>query len=78
MNDVTEVVFKICLSILEVECIDSASSPENILAWDSFAQVAILSTLEIELGIRFLDDELMEFFSVGDLCERVKEKLCQY
>lgn len=76
MNDVAEIVFEICSAILDVDCIDSVSSPENILAWDSFAQVAILSTLEMEFGISFRDDEFMEFFSVGDLCERVKEKVC--
>ncbi len=77
MNDVTEIVFKTCSSVLEVKDIDCFSSPENVLSWDSFAQVAILSTLEMELGIRFRDDEFMDFFSAGDLCERVKEKLCQ-
>ena len=42
--------------------------------WDSFGQIAIISSVESKYGISFLADEIFSFHTVSDLLHLAKRK----
>jgi acyl carrier protein len=46
--------------------INEDTSPRELPAWDSFAQVKLLLALEEEFGVQFTPAEAAELYSVGD------------
>ncbi|MBR6389295.1 MAG: acyl carrier protein [Opitutales bacterium] len=51
------------------------TSPENLEAWDSFAHIQIILTLEKSLGIKFMSKEVFEWKNAGDIANSISEKL---
>lgn len=51
------------------------TSPENFEAWDSFAHIQIILTLEKSLKIKFLSKEVFEWKNVGDIINSIAEKI---
>jgi len=53
----------------------SRSSKISDLGIDSLSVMQIIGELETELGIMIPDEDLVEIVTVGDLCDRVGERL---
>jgi acyl carrier protein len=54
--------------------VDANSSPNNIEAWDSLAQVGLLAAIETELDTQFTADEMGEIASVADVLRCLRAK----
>ena len=63
-------VFGLTADELSVE-----STPDDVEAWDSFAQLNLLVALEDEYAIRFDPDEIGQMSSLGAVAELVVAKL---
>ena len=53
----------------------SRSSKISDLGIDSLSVMQIIGELETELGIMIPDEDLVEIVTVGDLCDRVSERI---
>jgi acyl carrier protein len=53
----------------------SRSSKISDLGIDSLSVMQIIGELETELGIMIPDEDLVEIVTVGDLCDRVAERV---
>ena len=51
------------------------SSVITDLGIDSLSMMQIIGEMETELGIMIPDEDLVELVTVGDLCEKVRERL---
>ncbi len=47
------------------------------LGIDSLAMMQIVGEMETELGIMIPDEDLVELITVGDLCDKVGQRLAQ-
>lgn len=52
-------------------CIDSASSPDTIADWDSFANIQLLAAVEEEFGLKFTTAEAQAVRSVADILKKI-------
>lgn len=52
-----------------------ASTVDDFPDWDSIAHVQILVALESDLGIRFSPDEFSDVGGIGDIVDRIADKL---
>ena len=56
---------------------DLVISEETVAAdvegWDSFAQMQIITGIEMSFGIQFSTDEMTEFKNVGDMVKAVEK-----
>jgi acyl carrier protein len=55
----------------------SRTSKISDLGIDSLSVMQIVGELETELGIMIPDEDLVEIVTVGDLCDKVAERLGQ-
>lgn len=55
--------------------ITSATTANDIDAWDSFSHVNLIIAIELAFGIEFTQREIMSFANVGDMMAKVEEKL---
>ncbi|MBQ9438966.1 MAG: acyl carrier protein [Lachnospiraceae bacterium] len=55
--------------------INEGTTPGDIEAWDSLAQISILEAVQDEFNISFSIDEIMEMKSVGAILDAVLGKL---
>ena len=55
--------------------ISDATSPRDLAAWDSLAQVKLLIGLEEEFAIKFTTHEVTQLTSVASIKEALERKL---
>ncbi|HOO32410.1 MAG TPA: acyl carrier protein [Thermotogota bacterium] len=58
---------------MEIEQIDFNERKENIDSWDSFAHLALLSTVEEEMGICIPFEEVAEINTLEELLTKINE-----
>ncbi|MBI4964439.1 MAG: acyl carrier protein [Desulfomonile tiedjei] len=54
--------------------INETTSPKTVEEWDSLKHMDIVFALEEEFGIQFLDDEIAEMVSYGEIVRIVSTK----
>ena len=47
-----------------IEAIDDESGPDTVPGWDSFSHIDLALSLEVEFGVSFTPEELMDLVSV--------------
>jgi acyl carrier protein len=47
-----------------VDTIDDESGPDTVPGWDSFSHIDLALSLEVEFGVSFTPEELMDLVSV--------------
>lgn len=47
-----------------IDAIDDESGPDTVPGWDSFSHIDVALSLEVEFGISFTPEELMDLVSV--------------
>jgi acyl carrier protein len=57
---------------IPIEKISEKTSQENVENWDSIKHMALVLSLEEELGIRFLNHEIIEMTSVENIVRIMK------
>jgi len=57
--------------------LSAQTTPSDVVAWDSLANVRLLVAIEGDFGIRFETDELASVVSVGALVALIKEKIAR-
>ena len=54
--------------------ITSESTSNDIIGWDSFSHMNLISTIEIHFNIEFSQSEAIGFKTVGELIQSIKSK----
>ena len=79
MNDleILRRVTAVVAEILEIEGLQlaPATTAAQVAGWDSIATVEIMVSLEKEFGIRFRTGEMTAAANVGELVERISQRL---
>jgi acyl carrier protein len=47
-----------------IDAIDDESGPDTVPGWDSFSHIDLALSLEVEFGVAFTPEELMDLVSV--------------
>ena len=47
-----------------IEALDDESGPDTVPGWDSFSHIDLALALEVEFGVSFTPEELMDLVSV--------------
>lgn len=73
--DNREKLIEIASSVLNIEKdeIDLKESKKSIESWDSFAHLALLSTVEEEMGLSIPFEEVADIDTLEDLLKRISE-----
>ena len=58
---------------MKKEQVDFNALKEDIESWDSFAHLALLSTVEEEMGVSIPFEEVSEINTLEDLLKRITE-----
>lgn len=53
------------------------TTSNDIIGWDSFSHINLISAIEIHFGIEFSRREALSFNTVGDLIETIEKKCSQ-
>jgi acyl carrier protein len=77
MNPIDQRVEKIFREVFENDGmqIEDGLCPDNVMDWDSLAQVKLIVGLEEEFGIKFTTEEVTRLKSVGDLKQVVANRM---
>lgn len=67
-------VFREVFDNPEIEIFDEMIS-SDVVGWDSFSHINLITSLEIEFDIEFTQQESFGFKTVGELKEAIKAKL---
>jgi acyl carrier protein len=57
-----------------LETIDDESGPDTVPGWDSFSHIDLALSLEVEFGVSFTPEELMDLVSVKIIKLVLQEK----
>ena len=70
-------VIKIAREVFESSDIQLSeqTSPNDIMKWDSLNHAIFISKIESHFQIKFDLMDMMNFESIGDICEGVQQKL---
>ena len=74
MSVINQNIKKIVLEVLNISNIDTNDSPETVIEWDSFAQIVLFSAFSKKFSIQFNDDEILSFYTYGELINLVQIK----
>lgn len=67
-------IFRSVFDNPEIELFDEMTS-SDVVGWDSFSHINLISTIEMELDIEFTRSETFGFKTVGELIDSVHKKL---
>lgn len=67
-------VFREVFDNPEIEIFDEMIS-SDVVGWDSFSHINLITSLEIEFDIEFTQQEAFGFKTVGELKEAIEAKL---
>jgi acyl carrier protein len=57
-----------------IDSIDDESGPDTVSGWDSFSHIDLALSLELEFGVSFTPEELMDLVSVRIIKMVLQEK----
>jgi acyl carrier protein len=60
---------------VEESKVNIGTKQSDLDEWDSFGQIAIISSTEAKYGISFLTEEIFSFHTVNDLLHLAKKKI---
>ena len=66
-------VFREVFDNPEIEIFDEMTS-SDVVGWDSFSHINLITSLEIEFDIEFTQQEAFGFKTVGELKEAISKK----
>ena len=77
MSDVDDRITRIIASILLIEPseLTEKMARNEYETWDSMTHLTIVSQLELEFGIFFTDDEVVNMVTVADIRQTIRGKL---
>ncbi len=70
VNDILKDVLDLC----DLEISDETTA-SDVDEWDSLNHINIISTIEDEFGINFDMSEVVNFKNVGDMVDKIMEKI---
>lgn len=76
-NDIVARMNKIFREVFDnptIEIFDEMTS-SDVVGWDSFSHINLITSLEIEFDIEFTQQEAFGFKTVGELKEAIEAKL---
>ncbi len=53
------------------------TTSNDIVGWDSFSHINLISAIEVHFGIEFTQREALSFKTVGNLIDSITNKLCK-
>lgn len=57
-----------------IDALDDESGPDTVPGWDSFSHIDLALSLEVEFGVSFAPEELMDLVSVRIIKMVLQEK----
>lgn len=67
-------IFRSVFDNPEIELFDEMTS-SDVVGWDSFSHINLISSIEMELDIEFSQSEAFGFKTVGELISSVQKKM---
>ena len=76
-EEVLEKVNEVLKDVLDLEnlVIDDETTANDVDEWDSLNHISIISAIEDEFGISFNMTEVVNFQNVGDMVDKIMEKI---